>query len=182
MDDWSSRKRGTTLAFFGWEIPIKKEERRSLVMAQQQAKVRSISEETAIRQMFKEFEQSMRSKNIERIMSFYASDLVAFDMMPPLRFVGRDQYRKSWEMGFDMMQGVWNFEQRDLNVRVSGDLAFCHAINHATGKLKNGESMDSWMRWTCCLQKIDGDWRIVHEHNSVPIDMESNQALWNLKP
>jgi ketosteroid isomerase-like protein len=148
----------------------------------QQAKVLQLNDESEIRQLFGEFTDAMRRKDIERIMSFYASDLVAFDMMPPLRFVGENQYRKSWEQGFDMMQGAWDFEQRDLNIQVSNDLAFCHALNHARGKLKDGENVDSWMRWTCCLRKIDGNWRIVHEHNSVPIDMESDKAVWNLKP
>ena len=148
----------------------------------QQAKVLPLGEESEIRQMFEEFEQAMRAKDIERIMSFYAPETVAFDMMPPLRFLGKDQYRKSWEKGFEMMQGDWDFEQRDLNVQVSGSLAFCHALNHARGTLKDGENVDTWMRWTCCLRKIDGNWQIVHEHNSVPIDMESEKAVWNLKP
>jgi uncharacterized protein (TIGR02246 family) len=148
----------------------------------QQAKVLPLGEENEIRRVFAEFEEAMRAKDINRLMSFYATDLIAFDMIPPLRFIGRDQYKKSWEKGFDMMQGTWDFEQRDLNIQVSGDLAFCHALNHAIGKLKDGESMDSWMRWTCCLRKIDGRWQIVHEHNSVPIDMESEKAMWNLKP
>ncbi|MCM2322365.1 MAG: nuclear transport factor 2 family protein [Oligoflexia bacterium] len=148
----------------------------------QQAQVLPLGEENEIRQLFVDFTRAMQAKDIERIMSYYASDLVAFDMMPPLRFVGRDQYRKSWEFGFSMMQGSWDFEQRDLKVHVSGDLAFCHALNHASGKLKDGDNMDGWMRWTCCLRKIDGKWKIVHEHNSVPIDMESNKALWKLEP
>ena len=148
----------------------------------QEAKVLRIDDEGEIRQMCTDFAEALHAKDIERIMSYYASDLVAFDMMPPLRFVGRDQYRKSWELGFEMMQGAWDFEQRDLNVQVSGDLAFCHALNHVRGKSKEGESVDAWMRWTSCLRKMNGNWQIVHEHNSVPIDMESDKPVWNLKP
>jgi len=149
----------------------------------QQAQVLPFSEEERnIRQLFDDFTNAMRSMDIERIMSYYAPDVVAFDMMPPLRFTGKDQYRKSWEMGFSMMQGPWTFEQRDLNIQVSGELAVCHALNHAAGKLKDGNSMDSWMRWTCSLRKIKGKWQIVHEHNSVPIEMETDKAMWKLKP
>jgi ketosteroid isomerase-like protein len=148
----------------------------------QQARVLPLGEENEIRRMFAAFQDAMRTKDIERIMSFYASDVLAFDIMPPLRFAGIDQYRKPWELGFEMMQGPWDFDQRDLTIEVSGDLAFCHALNHAQGTLKDGESVDSWMRWTCCLRKSEGNWRIVHEHSSVPVDMESDQAVWNLKP
>lgn len=148
----------------------------------QQAQVLPLREETSIRQMLADFTLAMQAKDVERIMSYYAPDLVAFDLMPPLRFQGRDEYRKAWEIGLDMMKGPWTFEQRDLKVQVSGDLAFCHALNHAAGESRDGKSMDGWMRWTCCLRKVNGKWQIVHEHNSVPIDMESDKAEWNLKP
>jgi hypothetical protein len=32
------------------------------------------------------------------------------------------------------------------------------------------------------LRKIDGNWLIVHDHVSVPIDRQSGKALLNLEP
>jgi hypothetical protein len=32
------------------------------------------------------------------------------------------------------------------------------------------------------LRKIDGQWKVVHEHVSVPFDMETGKAMLDLKP
>ena len=31
---------------------------------------------------------------------------------------------------------------------------------------------DLWLRWTACFRRIDGVWLIVHDHVSVPADLE----------
>jgi hypothetical protein len=33
-----------------------------------------------------------------------------------------------------------------------------------------------------CLKKIDGNWLVVHDQISVPLDFESGKALLNLEP
>lgn len=38
------------------------------------------------------------------------------------------------------------------------------------------------MRVTQCLQKLGGQWLIVHEHFSAPFEMDSGKALFDLKP
>jgi ketosteroid isomerase-like protein len=40
----------------------------------------------------------------------------------------------------------------------------------------------SWLRSTLGFRKIDGRWRVAHQHVSVPFDMESGQAKLDLKP
>ena len=35
---------------------------------------------------------------------------------------------------------------------------------------------------TVCYGKIDGDWKVVHEHFSSPFDMQSGKALFELQP
>ena len=39
-----------------------------------------------------------------------------------------------------------------------------------------------WNRATLCFRKIDGKWRIMHEHDSVPFDPETGLASTNLEP
>jgi ketosteroid isomerase-like protein len=38
------------------------------------------------------------------------------------------------------------------------------------------------MRATICFRKINGEWKVVHEHYSAPFDMESGKALFDLEP
>lgn len=40
-----------------------------------------------------------------------------------------------------------------------------------------------WVRATTCWRKVDGRWRVVHEHVSVPFYMDgSEKAAVDLKP
>lgn len=139
-------------------------------------------EETRIRRLFEEWTSAVLEKNVDKLMTFYAPDVVAFDMIPPLQFIGIDAYRKSWQTGFACMPGAIEIETRDLRLTVGEDTAFCHRLVRMGGASNDGENCDCWMRWTVGLQKIDECWRITHEHVSVPINPESNQALTNLKP
>jgi SnoaL-like protein len=48
--------------------------------------------------------------------------------------------------------------------------------------MRNGTKVDMWMRSTLCLRNENGDWRLAHEHTSVPFDAETGKALVGLKP
>ena len=54
---------------------------------------------------------------------------------------------------------------------------------HLTGSRTSGEQTDVWVRQTFCLRRVNGAWRIVHEHASVPFYMDgSYRAAVDLKP
>lgn len=139
-------------------------------------------EQEQIRRLIANWENAAREKDIDALMAFYAPDVVAFDVIPPLRFVGEEDYRKDWEMGFSMCQGETESEMRDLNITAGPDVAFCHWLNRMSGTSNEGEHFDCWVRWTQCWRKTNGAWQITHEHISVPVDMEGNKALMNLTP
>ena len=101
--------------------------------------------------------------------------------MPPLRRIGRE-YRKNYQEFFAGYEGPLDYEIRDLHIHASGDVAFIAALERITGKLKGGGPSTMWVRVTSGLRKIDGNWRIVHDHVSVPVDFETGKALLELKP
>jgi ketosteroid isomerase-like protein len=39
-----------------------------------------------------------------------------------------------------------------------------------------------WIRSTTCFRKFDGEWKVVHEHNSVPFDPATGTAALDLEP
>lgn len=62
------------------------------------------------------------------------------------------------------------------------ELAFSSALMRMRGRI-NGEDQDMWFRATVCLRKMNGQWRIVHDHSSVPFYMDgSYRAAVDLKP
>ncbi|MEO8973827.1 MAG: nuclear transport factor 2 family protein [Ktedonobacteraceae bacterium] len=125
---------------------------------------------------------SLHDKNIEGVMSIYAQEVVSFDIVPPLRYMGADEFRKVWEETFLVYQGPINYEVHDLNITVGDDIAFTHSLNRIRGTMNNGQKTDLWLRWTACFRKINGKWLIVHHQNSVPVDLENGKAVLDLKP
>jgi len=142
----------------------------------------NVAAEMQIRGRMHEFSQAFIAKDLDKIMSFYAPDVVAFDIVPPLQVVGKDAYRKSWEKYLPMMTKVEEHETHDLHVTAGEDIAFTYCLAHMVGITSEGTKMDTWMRHTAGFRKIDGEWLVTHEQLSVPIEMESNKALWELKP
>ena len=138
--------------------------------------------EAQIRQRLQELAKALSARDIDGAMSLYAPDIVSFDINPPLRYAGAETKRQAWLKAFAAYPGGFSYEVRDPSVTAQGDLAFVHSLNHVTGTLANGHTTDMWVRWTACFRRIDAIWLIVHDHVSVPADLERGQALRNLKP
>jgi len=138
--------------------------------------------EALIRQRVEAMVKALRAKDIDGLMSFYARDMVSFDIAPPLRYVGAEQKRRTWQEAFAAFAGPIAYEVRDLNLTTQGELAFVHSLNHVSGTLAGGRVTDVWLRWTACFRRIDGVWLVVHDHVSVPADFEHGKAVLNLTP
>jgi uncharacterized protein (TIGR02246 family) len=145
-------------------------------------KTTNASSETQIRELLDGWLQAVRTRDTKRIMSFYAPDVVAYDAIVALQFKGVEAYGKHWEMCLSMCTGPMIFEIRELNIVADGDVAFAHWLNRCGGTDENGVEKSSWMRVSAGYRRINGSWRIVHEHFSAPFDMESGKALFGLEP
>jgi uncharacterized protein (TIGR02246 family) len=140
------------------------------------------NDEAAIQRLLDDCIRSLYNKNIEGVMSLYAQEVVSFDIVPPLQYIGADAFRKVWEEIFFIYQGPINYEIHDLHITVGDDVAFTHSLNRISGTMTNGQKTDLWLRWTACWRKINGKWLIVHHQNSVPVDLETGRAVLSLKP
>ena len=138
--------------------------------------------EALVRMRVEDLAKAVRAKDIDRVMSFYAADIVSFDIAPPLRYVGADAKRRAWLEAFTAYTGPIAYEVRELSATTHGELAFVHSINHVNGTLASGHITDLWLRWTACFRRIDGVWLVVHDHVSVPSDLEHSRAVLNLTP
>lgn len=132
------------------------------------------TDEAQIRQLIDDWSKAANNKDIEALMSCYAPDIVSFDVIPPLQYVGKDEYKKNWQQGFEMCHEPGEFETRDMSLKVGTDVAFCRRLNRMSGTMDNGEKFDFWVRWTVCFEKINNNWLITHEHISMPMEMGSD--------
>ena len=138
--------------------------------------------EAQVRALIDGYVDAIRNHDIDVVVSAYAEDLVAFDVVPPLQSVGAERYRKVWQQVFEMLEKPIPYEVRELSITAADDVAFCRSLNRNSGTMKTGHKLDLWLRWTACFRKIDGQWKITHMHASVPADLQTGKALTELKP
>jgi ketosteroid isomerase-like protein len=140
------------------------------------------TDEADIRQRIHKLAEAIRVKDLEAVMPIYAPDIVSFDIEPPLKHVGAAEKKGNWVKAFAAYEGPLGYEIRDLAITVGDAVAFMHTLARISGTLRSGNSSAYWVRWTACLRKIDGNWLIVHDQVSVPLDLESGKALLDLAP
>ena len=140
------------------------------------------ADELRIRKLMDEWVQALRTKDLEAIVSRQAPDVLSFDVVNPLQYVGIDETRRRAEAWLSSFQGPVGLEMRDLRVSVGDDVAFAHSLNRVSGRMANGGEIDMWLRSTMGLRKIDGTWTVTHQHSSVPFDGETGKASLDLKP
>ena len=140
------------------------------------------NEEAEIKRVIEGGVEAVRARDIDGVMSIYAQEVVSFDIVPPLRYIGADAFRKVWEETFSSFQGPIDYEIHDLSITVGDDVAFTHSLNRISGTMNTGQKTDLWLRWTACFRKINGKWLIVHHQNSVPVDLQTGRAVLSLKP
>ena len=125
-----------------------------------------------INTLYQRFSTAFQHKDLNGIMSVYVrgNSLFVFDVTPPRQHVGWNDYRNDWKDTFAGFKGQPAFSVNDLDVTISGDLAYTHSIQHVAGKLAKGGSITANVRVTDVLRKINGKWLIVQEHVSIPVD------------
>jgi len=135
-----------------------------------------------LRALIDSWVQANLARDVDAILSHYAEDVRAFDAIKQLQFVGHAAYKAHWQFCMEHCGGPITFEVDQLQQWASGDLGFGHFLCLCGGTNAEGKSESGWLRVTQGYRKIDGQWRIVHDHFSVPFDMENGQALFGLQP
>ncbi|GET42744.1 YybH family protein [Microseira wollei] len=138
-------------------------------------------DEAEIKQIIVDTANAICAKDLDRIVSHYATDVTFFDVKPPFQSKGVDAVRRMWEACLPCFPDSLQIETQDLKVIVSGDLAIAHWLGRFTGMALDHPAMQTWLRFTTALQRHQGKWQIVHEHGSVPFNPETSQAVFALE-
>jgi len=137
---------------------------------------------TEISTLIEHWQQAVMAKDIERIVSFYADDIISFDAVGALQFKGKAAYRAHWEACMKVCPGPGIFEFHQVHIVPAAESAFAFWLARCGGAGPDGVVKACWMRVTAGYQRIDGQWRVVHEHWSAPFDMHTGTTLFELEP
>jgi len=134
-----------------------------------------------IRDWLDRWTKAFTQMDVDSILALYTDDVVAYDVVPPLQYVGKAEYRIDYQQFFSRYESL-HVEVRDLHIGTSGDLGYASGLELITGTLKNGQKSDVWLRFTSLFRKSDGRWLDFHDHVSVPADIASGKAMLDMQP
>jgi ketosteroid isomerase-like protein len=126
------------------------------------------SNDSGVRALLDSRVDACQAKDIDRLMSLYSSDIVYYDVVPPLQFAGSTDVRRNFIRWFDQYDGPLGLETQDLTIAMSADVAFAHMLHLDSGTRKYGIEGAVWVRSTVCCRRSSGTWLITHEHISIP--------------
>lgn len=126
------------------------------------------------------YRAAVAARDVSAFAAIYADDVHVFDSWEQWQYSGIEAWRAmatGWfgSLGDESVE----VEFSDLRSFVGETVAFGHADVTFTAIGADGGRLRSITnRFSIGLERQDGAWRVVHEHSSLPIDPESNSAIF----
>ncbi len=130
--------------------------------------MRTPSDEHEIRALIERWSQAVRDEDRAGIRANHDPDILMFDVPLPLQSWGLDAYMTTWDVFFSRAEKPVQFDFTDVRITDGNDVAFATAIGHCVDIDPCGKREELTFRLTMGLRKIDGHWRVLHEHHSLP--------------
>jgi ketosteroid isomerase-like protein len=109
----------------------------------------------------------VREEDLAGIRANHDPDILMFDVPPPFLSRGLDAYMATWQKFYPSQARPIAFDFEEIEITAGADVALATAIG-SCGYLERGKRIDLKFRLTMGFCKRDGQWRILHEHHSVP--------------
>lgn len=130
----------------------------------------SSQDEREIKALIERWSKAVREGDLAAIRADHDSEILMFDVPPPFLSRGLDDYMATWDEFFSCLGKPVAFNFHDVKVTAGENVAFVTAIGRCAGLDPNDKREAVEFRLTMGLRKIEGAWRIMHEHHSVPAD------------
>lgn len=136
-----------------------------------------MSEEAAIRALLDRFVKAVCAKDLEAMLACTAPAIATFDVAAPLKNRGPEAVRVLWKATVEAYETI-EYAMHEVDVFASGDVGFSRSLN-TFGGTQGGQRSVVTLQSTIGFVRIDGAWKIVHEHASMPFDADG-KALTSL--
>ena len=127
-------------------------------------------DETEILALIERWAHAVRNEDRATIREAHDADMLMFDVPPPFLSRGLDGYMATWETFFSTAEKPVAFHFHDIEITAGEDVAFATAVGNCVYFDPKGHRQPLQFRLTMGLRKIDGRWRVMHEHHSVPAE------------
>ena len=142
------------------------------------------TDETQIREVIETRAALLKTGDAETIVSYYAPEVVEFSLAPPLQQSTDARNTEPLRAWIATFEAPPTREVTQLLITAGPDVAFATSLDCLSAVPKGmTEGFSLWYRVTLGLRRIDGQWLITHEHQSVPFEMDGSfRASVGLRP
>jgi ketosteroid isomerase-like protein len=126
------------------------------------------SDHLRIEALIRRWLKAVREGSRTALRADHDAAMLLFDVGPTPHARGIESYMRRWETFFSAWAELQTFECNDLTITNGLDVAFATAIARCSGLAANGRAEVVEFRLTLGLCKVDGRWRVLHEHHSLP--------------
>jgi uncharacterized protein (TIGR02246 family) len=127
------------------------------------------NEEALIFDLIQRWASAVRAKDISGVLDHHTDDVLMFDVPPPVAVRGISAYRETWPPFFNALtEGKGAFDIVEMQVTAGETVAFATALLRCGSREELAQDDTPRLRLTIGLKKVDGAWKIAHEHHSFP--------------
>ena len=134
-----------------------------------------VTGEKEIHALIKEWTNFLHEKNADGLVQDYTEEAVTFDVGTQRK--GQQAIKQLWLDCFPYFEGDAHMERKNLTVHVEGNLAIMHCYCRLWADTSPPKEQAPWIRTTVCYRKINDQWKVIHDHISVPVDFMEGKPI-----
>ena len=138
----------------------------------------TMAAEADVLNLLDRWSQALWNKDLEALRACYAEDVRVFDLGTQVE--GYPGLRALWEWCLPYFPNPIGTERKDIQLSVTPEMALATFYSRLTGMESEHPSAKSWLRTTVCMRRIDGEWTIIHDHLSLPVDCGAEKPTYIL--
>ena len=124
----------------------------------------------AVVSVLEKWAEATRQDRKDDVLNNHAENVVIFDVLGPMKYQGRAEYRTSWGEWQPESMPEMVFALKDLRITAGSDVGFAYGFIHCAGTTPDGHDFEDLVRATFCLEQHDGRWLVTHQHISKPME------------
>ncbi|MEO0795406.1 MAG: SRPBCC domain-containing protein [Verrucomicrobiota bacterium] len=128
-----------------------------------------------------EWDAALARKDTDALTKDYTDDFVYFDIGG--QAIGSEVVRQIWNTCWEYFGEDIRLARKELKLTGNDTMMVLTGLSRMQGMKSTidiGDAAHSWIRFTTCFQKIDGQWKIFHEHISYPVDCVAQKPTYIL--
>ncbi|QCP53000.1 DUF4440 domain-containing protein [Trinickia violacea] len=134
----------------------------------------------SILQVLDDYKAAVFEKDVDSFVALYDKDVLVFDMWGAWSYNGIESWRDmaaGWFSSLGTERVIVDFS--DAQAIVAQDLAVVHAFVTYKAVTAEGVELRSLDNRLTVTLRLKGEaWKIIHEHTSAPIDLDTAKAIF----